>query len=268
MEPEHGVSPGVLGLIAVLSIGGLLFIGWQASIVGQYTTGPYSTSGPYSGCCTVSPWSSSIAGFSPGAGLTTTEVCKPTELPQRCCVRATTDRYHSPVRLLNAREGMCAAPEVSYPYGGDYSSCCTVQTWRSAPTGFIQSEAETVTERCSGVETPDECCARNAASRTPFMVRVLGARFGGCAPPEVSYPAPIPGGFTACCSGEMWQRSPIGYTQGTAAKTTAYCDPVETLSQCCARAITQNSEHPMKLLGFKLGACEYGPEKSYPVWIR
>jgi hypothetical protein len=96
----------------------------------------------------------------------------------------------------------------------------------------------------------------------------LGARFGDCQPPEVSYPAPIPGGYAACCSGEMWQRSSIGYTQGTAAKVTGYCDPVETLSQCCARTVTQNSKNPMKLLGFKLGACESGPEKSYPVWVR
>ncbi len=269
VEPGHGVSPGVLGLIAVLSIGGLLFIGWQASILGNYVSGPYSTSGPYASCCTVEPWSSSIAGYSPGAGLTTTEICKPTELPQRCCVRAASERYHTPVKLLDSGQGTCPGPEVSYPFGGDYSSCCTVQTWRNAPTGFIQSTAETTTERCTGAETPTECCARNAAGRTKFRIRVLGSRFGDCNPPEISYPAAIPGGYQACCSSQVWQNAPTGYSQGTSTRTTASCDQLETLSQCCVRSITQTSQYPAKLLGFRPGSCtSSGPEKSYPIWVR
>ncbi len=268
VEPEHGVSPGVLGLLAFLSIGGLLFVGWQASITGQYTAGPYSTSGPFLSCCTVEPWGSSITGYNPGTGITSTEVCTPTELPQRCCVRAARDRYNSPVRLLYSHEGTCVGPEVNYPFGGEYSACCSVQTWRSAPTGFIQSEAETSTERCTGSEAPQKCCARNAASRTQYRVRVLGAKLGDCNPPETAYPAPIPGGYTACCSGEMWLNAPTGYSQGTAQRKTGYCDPVETLSQCCARSVTQNADYPMKLLGFKFGSCEAGPERSYPAWIR
>jgi len=267
VEPEHGLSPGALGLLALLSIGGLLFVGWQASIVGNYISGPYEISGPYAACCSVEPWGSSQAGFRQGTGLTTTEVCKASELPQRCCVRSTRDRYSSPVRLLHAQVGTCSSPEMSYPLGdsASYSTCCTVETYRSAPTGYIQGESETTTEHCVSPESPKECCARAASSRTQFSVRVLGARAGDCNPPQVSYPAPV-NGYPACCSYSTWENSPVGYTQGNAETTDIYCDPIETLSQCCARSALQVSSKPIKLLGFKLGGCA-PPEVSYPIWV-
>lgn len=270
VEPsEHGLSPGVLGLIAVLSIGGLLFVGWQASVAGQYVAGPYATRGPFAACCTVEPWGSSQAGFRLGTGLVSSEDCQAFEDPTRCCVRGTRDRYHSPVRLLNAHAGICSAPEVSYPFavGAQFSVCCTIETYRSAPTGSIQGGTETTTERCSAPEGPKDCCARAGATRSPFKIRVLGARAGDCNPPEVSYPAPIPGGYTACCYASTWLNSPIGYTQGTSKQTRGSCDRLEALSQCCARTVAQVSEYPMKLLGFKMGSCDT-PEISYPMGIR
>lgn len=268
VETGAGLSPAVVAVIALLSVGGLLFVGWLGS---DDITGNAVIQSPYAACCTVQPWGSSISGYSAGSDFTSTELCDPFELPQRCCMRAGTSRFHSPVRLLDSRVGVCPAPELSYPadvsVSDSYSACCTTEAVKSAPSGFIQMGSSTNTERCSRYETARECCARAGSTRTKSAIRVLGSKFGSCVAPQTSYPAPLAGGYTACCTGSSWRNSPTGYTQGTAESMTSYCDSIESLSQCCARSITQNSQHPMKLLGFRIGSCEV-PEKSYPVWLR
>jgi hypothetical protein len=269
VEPESHLSPGFLGLLALFAIGGLLFIGWQSSsITGGYISSPYYVDSPHAVCCTVEPWGTSQSGYRPGNGLTTTEVCSPREMPQRCCVRQTSKRYHSPVKLLDASEGACFVPEVSYPAGGTFSTCCTTQTYRSAPTGFIQGNTETKTESCYAGETPNGCCARAAAERTVLKIKVLGSRTGSCERPEKSYPAPVAGGYSACCTAETWRNAPIGYTQGNAETSTVYCEELESVSQCCNRVLSQVSDYPFKLLGFKAGSCRSSPDISYPLWVR
>lgn len=266
---KHHLSPGVLGFIALISVAGLVFVGWLSS--GGITGGAiYET--PYYSCCTVEKYGSAPGGFSKGNAAATTEICGSNELPNRCCVRASRDRFKTPVRLINSHAGICPGPEVSYPsaFGGEtgYASCCTVQTWRKGPTGLLQGSAVTSTESCFGSETSGECCVRAGAEKSALPVVLLGSKVGGCGAPEKAYPAPIAGGYTACCTAETWRQSSVGFTQGTAKSETASCDALETLSQCCARQLSITSPYPFKLLGFRLGSCSTGPVLSYPVWIR
>lgn len=263
---KKGLTASILVLIAVLSIGGLMFLGWLGE---PSVTGELSYQSPYSVCCTVNPWTSASSGYRQGEDFTSTEICDPFELPQRCCMRAGINRFKGPVRLLDSRVGVCPGPELSYPVStsDSYKSCCTVQEVRTAATGFIQGRLSTETEFCNRFEDPAACCARAGSTRLKASVRVIGSKYGECNPPELSYPAPIAGGYTACCSGSSWEYAPTGYAQGIAKTLTAYCDPVEKLSQCCARFLAQTADKPVRLLGFRLGSCSQ-PEKSYPVWIR
>ncbi|GEM_PF-2524063 len=268
---EHHISPGVLALIAVISIGGLLFIGWQASTI----TGNV-LSGPYYACCTVQPWGSSASGYRQGVTQTNTELCDQIELPNRCCVRAGRERYNSPVNLVSSSFGTCS-PAKSYPAYyqagqiANYRACCTVQSYQRSPVGYTQGTAETTTENCELSESLFECCARAGTDRLNLPVRVLGLKEGDCNAPEVSYPLGQVDmrGYSACCSFETWRNSPIGYTQGETMTRTGYCDDLESVSQCCIRTGTLSTNYPIKLIGSKMGGCQQTtPESSYPIWIR
>ena len=147
-------------------------------------------------------------------------------------------------------------------------ACCTLEEYRSGPTGIIQLGAETSTNACSSRETSLQCCAR-VASETGSRMRVLGARDGNCVPPEVSYPtAPPVGGYSICCSTEMWRHSPSGYAQGEAQTNTEYCQSFESPNQCCVRAARYKSDVQFKLLGTTLGPCGSSlPVRAFPMWI-
>ena len=266
---DSGISPGVVFLIALFSIGGLLFVSWigaKGSITGEVISAPYSS------CCTVAPWGTSQAGYRDGTGITFSSICYSDELPSKCCLRSGKNKFMSPVKLLGSNWGTClpAGPQVSYPYGqfssNQYNICCTIKKWGGAPTGIIQGEGETTTESCSAQETPFECCARAGADRTSSSVRVAGVRTGACSPPPVNYPAFVPqGGYPICCTYQSWLQSPSGYSQGTAKSSTQYCDQLDTPAQCCIRALGT----PVKFLGARAGTCAVAvPEQSYPTWIR
>jgi len=267
---EYHISPGTLGLIALLSIGGLLIVGWQSSSI----TGGLSTV-PYYACCTVQPWGSSASGYRQGTGITTSEMCDPVELPNRCCVRAGRDRYNMPVNFVSSSFGMCApqtsSPAMSYPSSVlGYKACCTVQSWRRSPTGFNQGVAETTTQDCDPGETIFQCCGRAGVYRMNLPVRVLGVKEGSCEVPEVSYPTGQASvrGYSTCCSYETWRQSPMGYSQSTAQTVNGYCDELETPSQCCIRTASMSSKYPVKMLGTRMGSCQQKtPERSYPIWI-
>ncbi len=268
-----GLSPGFIILVALLSIGGLLFLGWQSIVVGEYTytITPYAEN-PYTSCCTVQPWGSSASGYRQGTGVTNTELCGPDELPNRCCVRAGRERFDSPVNLVASSVGSCAAPEVSYPFSAvGYQACCTTESYQRSSTGYTQGTAETQTHDCDNIESLVQCCARGSASRLNLPVRVLGVRAGGCEMPERSYPVGQFNirGFSACCSFETWQQSSTGYTQGNVQTINGNCDELQTVGQCCLRAASLSTGLPVKLLGSKIGSClSTVPEANYPVWIR
>ncbi len=268
---ETGLSPGVLALLALLAVGGLLFVGWEADVTGEAFLEPYGA------CCTLRSWMYSREGEKLATPITSSELCYPTESPTNCCRRVGSDypEYY-PVKVLDAKAGTCDSPELSYPAAGEFnafSACCTVEVRRNAPTGTIQSTAQTTGETCGPLETPNECCARAASSRTNFPIRVLGSKRGGCLSPEVGYPAPISlqartPAYAVCCTMQTWRNAPTGYAQGTAESNTGYCDELETPGQCCARTSADISNYPFKLIGFKHGACAAPPEISYPIWIR
>jgi hypothetical protein len=267
---DSGISPGVVFLIALFSIGGLLFISWLGSDSSGITGNVVSA--PYAACCTASPTGTSMAAYRQGTGQTWTSLCEKSETPSRCCMRAGKDRFRSPVSLLGSSPGTCEAssPEVVYPYGQYslqmYNACCTIKKWGGAPAGLIQAEGLTNTEACNPQETPFDCCSRAGYERTHSTIRVSGARLGNCNPPDVSYPSPMPlGGYASCCTTQDWQQSPMGFAQGVARTHTEYCDSRETPAQCCIRV----AGHPIKLLGSRSGPCgSPTPDKYYPVWIR
>jgi hypothetical protein len=267
---DSGISPGVVFLIALFSIGGLLFVSWIGQSSNSITGNVISA--PYAACCTAQPTGTSMAAYRQGSGQTWTTLCEPSEVPSRCCVRAGKDRFRSPVSLLGSSPGTCesSAPDVVYPYGQyslqTYNACCTIKKWGGAPAGLIQAEGLTNTEACNSQETPFDCCARAGYERTHSTIRVAGARMGNCNPPEVSYPAPMPrGGYASCCTTQNWQQSPTGYAQSEAKTQTQSCDALETPAQCCIRA----AGAPVKLLGARSGSCGSStPDKYYPVWIR
>jgi len=185
-EQVHQLSPGMLGLIALLSIGGLIFLGWQSSIVGHATIEPYSM------CCSVATWQYSASGWMKGEPMTQTAYCDALDNPRDCCAKSV--KTDIPVRVLGMREGACNPPQKSYPAPVPpsreyYQSCCTMQTWKHAPTGYAQGTAQTSTQFCAMEETPPQCCVR-AFSDAGYDVRLLGARKGGCNPavPQKSYP--------------------------------------------------------------------------------
>jgi len=185
MEEEHAITPGVLGLIALLSIGGILFVGWEAQLVGK------AVGDSYPACCTSQSWQRAPTGFISGTAQTKTEFCSPSESVTQCCSRASAARSEQTVRLLGGRRGSCVAPEVSYPVNfGGRAVCCTMNTWQHSPTGFTQGIAKTATEYCAKLETISQCCLRSGAERYDYPVRMLGFREGSCAPtvPERSFP--------------------------------------------------------------------------------
>jgi len=269
---KRRLSPGVLGLLALLIIGGILFIG-NVNLTGQAILEPYSA------CCTLRSWMYSREGEKLASPLTTQETCYPIESPFNCCTRVGSQHpEYYPVKVIDAGAGACSAPQLSYPAAlsypsaatsyNSYAACCTVETFRSAPTGFIQGSASTMNGNCGPLETPNACCARVGAARSAMPIRVLGSKRGACGTPQVSYPAAIPAtGFSLCCTTHTWRRSPIGYTQGTAETKTRYCSDIQTASQCCLSAASVDSNYPVRMLGWRFGACA-PPEASYPIWIR
>jgi len=183
-ESVEALTPGVLGLLALFAIGGLIFIGWQANLVGLATTS-------YAACCTTNTWYDSPTGISQGNAVTTTESCFSTETPSTCCARAATIRAGLPVSVLGSKTGSCTAPETGYPatFGG-YPVCCTLETWQNSPIGYTQGVAQTTTEFCGELETPSQCCLRTGSARYQLPVKLIGFRDGNCQPtyPQRSYP--------------------------------------------------------------------------------
>jgi hypothetical protein len=267
---DSGISPGVVFLVALLSIGGLMFVSWigtSSSITGGAVVSP-----PYAACCTASPSGTSMAAYRQGTAQTWTALCNYGELASLCCVRSGRDRFRLPVNLLGSTPGTCetGAPETVYPFGqysvNSFNACCTIKKWGTAPAGAIMSEGITSTEACNPLETPYDCCARAGFAKTQSTIRVTGARMGNCNPPEITYPAPAPkGAYPACCTTQNWQQSPMGYAQSEARTQTQYCDQLETAAQCCLR----NVGAPVKLLGARYGACgSMTPDLYYPAWIK
>ncbi len=269
-EQPHHLSPGVIGLIALLSIGGLLFVGWEAKVTGDGMTGAVSYIS--SACCTFKTWEYSPQGERKSTSVTTTETCYPGETPTQCCAHAGKYIPKYPAEILSASPGVCVPPELSYPLGkyDQYSACCTTQTWRYAPSGFTQGIAQTTTERCHTSESSDNCCLRAVSSKSTYKIRLLGSRGGQCDFPEVSYPALVPvGGYSVCCTTQTWQLAPTGYSQGTAQTTTEACDQLERPQQCCMRSAGARSSYPIRFIGVRTGGCRTTiPEQSYPIWLR
>ena len=189
-DEQTTLSPGFLGLIALLSIGGLLFLGWQANLIGDVTQPAYHL------CCSTQNWMTAPTGWVQGNVQTATTYCGVDENPATCCVRS---RAPQSVRVLGFREGSCnvAPPERVYPIfaqgqapAAPPAACCTVQTWLQSSTGYTQGQAQTGTAYCNDGETPGQCCLREANQNSNQPVKLLGARAGSCAPgvPELSYP--------------------------------------------------------------------------------
>ncbi|PIN76169.1 hypothetical protein COV18_00545 [Candidatus Woesearchaeota archaeon CG10_big_fil_rev_8_21_14_0_10_37_12] len=104
------LSSATLLLVAVLSIGGLALIGWQAHVSGSAV---YDT---FPACCTVATEQLAPYGVAQGLAQTSTETCMFGETVKECCLRATSERIRNPLRLLGAHSGMCSmSPEVNYP---------------------------------------------------------------------------------------------------------------------------------------------------------
>lgn len=109
MKEDDALTPGVIVLIAVLSLGGLVFVGYEAALVGN------AIDSPYYACCSVETWRHSPTGYSQGEAILSTESCFSYEDPSQCCVRATSERADYPFKLTGAKFGMCEKLEVSYP---------------------------------------------------------------------------------------------------------------------------------------------------------
>lgn len=109
MESGDALTPGVIALIAVFSIGGLAFVGWQAALVGN------AIDVPYYACCSIEAWENAPTGYAQGTAVTSTEACESFESPSQCCVRTARERGEKPFRFLGAVYGQCGRPSVSYP---------------------------------------------------------------------------------------------------------------------------------------------------------
>lgn len=104
------ISPATLALIAFLSIGGLLFLGLEAHIVGNVSAAPYVA------CCSVQVWQHAPTGISQGVTETNDVVCMAGDDPKRCCVATASKRTLAPIRLVGAKVGQCNdLPEKNYP---------------------------------------------------------------------------------------------------------------------------------------------------------
>ncbi|MBI4146346.1 hypothetical protein HY489_03335 [Candidatus Woesearchaeota archaeon] len=191
-EPsEHSVRPAAVLFIALLSIGGLLFLAFLSnpSIVGE------AVANPRVACCTTQEWRSAPTGYIQGALSTKNEYCSQFESIDGCCVRNAAMRTEGKVRLVGAKEGMCSytLPKKEYPAfvrGDMHRLCCSVQTWQHSPTGFAQGVAKTFTGYCESYERDSQCCLRAGREITGQTVRLLGVRQGSCTPatPEKAYP--------------------------------------------------------------------------------
>ncbi len=108
---ESGLSFGALALVAVLSIGGLMLLGWQFSVVGNATVDTYSA------CCTVETWRLSPNGYTQGNAETFTSFCRAYESDAQCCIRDGLSRFEHPIGLIGSKYGACEnrVPESSYP---------------------------------------------------------------------------------------------------------------------------------------------------------
>lgn len=106
---QESLTPGVLLLVAILSIGGLMFLGYTATLTGN------AAGMPYTACCSVESWRNAPIGYVQGEGITTQESCNSYESPAQCCLRAAQARSEYPLRLLGAVPGSCNRPEVNYP---------------------------------------------------------------------------------------------------------------------------------------------------------
>lgn len=183
---ESAISPGVVALIAVLSIGGLLFLGWGASTTNNAIF-------EYEVCCSVQTWSQGAKGLYQGVAQTTTEKVLPGETPSEGCVRKASLRNNAPVTLLGVIDGKCSfdKPQVQSPsyVPGGIPVCCTTEVWQDAPFGYAQLGAKTATVFCGTNEAPGNCCMR--ADLRPGRTFVRGYRMGACTSqgvPQTSYP--------------------------------------------------------------------------------
>jgi len=261
---DSGISPGVVFLIALFSIGGLLFVGWvgtKGDITGDVIRSPYSA------CCTVEPWDLSEAGYRQGTGITSTELCDGSELPNRCCVRAGKDRFKSPVKLIESGFGACReGPSVNYPTYFDYpfaaaksyNACCTTTAWRNSQLGFAMSGPEKTSTQCSQFESVENCCARVASRKVGSPVTVIDTNTGAC--PQVSYPV---GEYDACCTIEVRSGAPAGIMRLEGETTTEKCSPFETIRDCCSRAGAVRTGSSVRFIGALQRPCN-PPETNYP----
>lgn len=180
-EDQSALTPAVLGLLALLSIGGILFLGWEAKTVNNAIIGDYVA------CCTTAVRGYSPTGLRQAEAITTTENCESTDTPEMCCAKNVAIRSGHPIQVIGARSGSCLMPKVEYPAQTSavgYSICCTTEEFTHAPTGYWQGQAKTDTFTCWDAETPGQCCVR-ASGR-----RFIGAREGACnvASPQKNYP--------------------------------------------------------------------------------
>ena len=112
-DEENPITPGILGLLAFLSIGGLLFLGFQAKIAGELVTNtPTNTI-----CCTVETWQNSPIGYTQGNPVTQTFYCYPGQTMSGCCFEQASVFTDKPIKLLGVREGACepGVPQQAYP---------------------------------------------------------------------------------------------------------------------------------------------------------
>ncbi|RJQ21831.1 hypothetical protein C4580_01560 [Candidatus Woesearchaeota archaeon] len=193
-EQPHHVRPVVVLMIAILSVGGLLFLGWQAKLANNITGNAFADS--YVACCSTQEWRTGSTGLFQGVTATRSVACAGNELKESCCLRDGGMRSKYPVRLVGAVEGYCSRdrPKVEYPAqvprGQRYDACCSVQEWKHSTSGFYQGVAQTFTGYCDVYETASQCCVRAGEEYTGSSVRLIGARLGGCARPipQMSYP--------------------------------------------------------------------------------
>ncbi len=113
MTDDHAITPGVLGLIAVLSIGGLLFLGYGAKIAGDVVTDTPNRAI----CCTTETWANAPSGYVQGNAQTQTVFCFSGQTDTGCCYQQVSSVSNYPIRILGIRAGPCelGAPEQAYP---------------------------------------------------------------------------------------------------------------------------------------------------------
>ena len=113
------MSPGLLTLLAVVAVGGLVVLGFQAESTGKVALN-------FQACCTTETYQNAPTGFIQGNAITTTESCWAGESASTCCLRNVASRSELPIRLLGAKINACQrpSPDISYPmqvrYVGTY----------------------------------------------------------------------------------------------------------------------------------------------------